>query len=238
MNGSSRPRSPPTGPAAGPFADRDEAGRLLADRLKDMNLAPPIVVLALPRGGVPVGVIVAHALGAALDLVLVRKIGVPWQPELAVAAVAEGDPPEIVVDEGVRSTTHLERSYIESRAAVELREIARRRKVYLGERKPVDIREGTAIVVDDGIATGATMRAALKAVRRRRPARLVMAVPVAPAETVNALRGEVDEIVCLLQPFPFHAVGQHYVDFRQVDDGEVVAALSATDGSDVRARYP
>jgi len=238
MNASSRLRPPANGRTTGPFADRDEAGQMLADRLKGMNLAPPIVVLALPRGGVPIGVIVANALGAALDLVLVRKIGVPWQPELAVAAVAEGDPPEIVVDEGVRSTTQLECSFIESRAVAELREIARRRKAYLGDREPLDIRDGTAIVVDDGIATGATMRAALKAVRRRRPARLVLAVPVAPAETVHALRGEVDEIVCLAQPFPFHAVGQHYVDFRQVDDSEVVDALSASGGSDVRIRHP
>jgi putative phosphoribosyl transferase len=174
-----------------------------------------------------VAVEVARALGAPLDLVLVRKIGAPWQPELAVAAVVEGDPPEIVVDEEVQRQIGVDDQYIQARAAGELLEIRRRRLVYLKGRPPAEVEGRTVIVVDDGVATGTTMRAALKALRMRRPARLVLAVPVAPADTLEALRAEVDQVVCLAQPFPFHAVGQHYVDFHQVGDDEVVAALDA-----------
>jgi putative phosphoribosyl transferase len=209
------------------FTDRTEAGRALAQRLVGMRLPQPIVVLALPRGGVPVGAEVARALGAALDVVLVRKIGAPWQPELAVAAVVEGDPPDIVVEAEVQRITGVDKAYIEAQAQTELVEIARRRRVYLQGRSPAAVEGCTAIVVDDGIATGTTMRAALKALRRRRPAMLVLAVPVAPQDTLDALRGEVDRVVCLEQPWPFHAVGQHYVEFHQVDDREVIAALDA-----------
>jgi putative phosphoribosyl transferase len=209
------------------FADRAEAGRALAQRLLLLHLAGPIVVLALPRGGVPVGAEVARALGAPLDLVLVRKIGAPWQPELAVAAVVDGTPPQTVIDEEVRRSVGVDAHYIELHAEKELLEIARRREVYLRGRAPVAVEGRTAIVVDDGIATGTTMRAALKALRMRRPARLVMAVPVAPPDTIAALRGEVDQIVCLAQPYPFHAVGLYYADFHQVGDDEVIAALAA-----------
>ncbi|HEY8708207.1 MAG TPA: phosphoribosyltransferase family protein [Burkholderiaceae bacterium] len=209
------------------FANRAEAGRALAERLLQMHLAPPIVVLALPRGGVPVGAEVARALGAALDLVLVRKIGVPWQRELAVAAVAEGEPPDIVIDAEVQRVTGVSVAYIEAQAQAELHEIARRRQIYLKGRAPAAVAGCTAIVVDDGIATGTTMRAALRALRRRRPARLVLAVPVAPHDTLEALRDEVDQVVCLSQPRPFNAVGQHYDEFHQVDDAEVIAALDA-----------
>ena len=209
------------------FSDRDEAGQALAERLRTLHLPEPIVVLALPRGGVPVGAVVARALGAMLDLVLVRKIGVPWQPELAVAAVVEGEPPEIIIDEEVRRSAGVDAEYIGSQAERELIEIARRRHLYLQGRAPADVDGRTVIVVDDGIATGTTMRAALKALRKRHPARLVLAVPVAPADTLRALRGEVDQVVCLAQPLPFHAVGEHYVDFHQVGDGEVIAALDA-----------
>jgi putative phosphoribosyl transferase len=215
----------------GRFADRAEAAGLLAERLSAMKLAPPIVVLALPRGGVPMGAIVARLLGGALDLVLVRKIGVPWQPELAVAAVAEGAPPVVVVDEEIRAATQLDVDTIDERARSEMREIARRRAVYLRGRAPVSVKGCTVIVVDDGIATGTTMRAALKAVRRRAPARLVMAVPVAPSGTLAALRDEVDDVVCLAQPFPFHAVGEHYDRFDQVDDAEVIAAMDSMRGA-------
>ena len=209
------------------FADRDEAGEALAERLLGLHLPEPIVVLALPRGGVPVGAVVARALRAPLDLVLVRKIGAPWQPELAVAAVVEGDPPEIVVDDEVRRSMGVDAEFIETQAQRELLEIARRRHVYLQGRAPVDVRGRTVIVVDDGIATGTTMRAALKALRKRHPARLVLAVPVAPTDTLEAMRGEVDQVVCLEQPSAFHAVGEHYVDFHQVGDSEVIAALDA-----------
>ena len=209
------------------FADRAAAGEALAGRLASMRLAPPIVVLALPRGGVPIGAAVARRLGAALDLLLVRKIGAPWQPELAVAAVVDGEHPEIVVDEEVQRYGGVGRDEIEARAARELGEIERRRALYLHGRAPLPLAGATVIVVDDGIATGTTMRAALRAVRRRGPAHLVLAVPVAPRDTMRRLRGEVDDLVCLAQPEPFRAVGLHYDDFHQVEDDEVLAALDA-----------
>lgn len=210
-----------------PFADRRAAGRALAQRLLESKLRAPIVVLALPRGGVPVAAEVARALGAALDLVLVRKIGAPWQPEFAIGAVAEGEPAQIVVDPAVRAMAGLDRAYIDGQARAGLREIARRRQLYLRGRPPVSLDGCTAVVVDDGVATGATMRAALKAVRARRPANLVLAVPVAPSDTLAELSPEVDLVICLEQPRPFESVGQHYIDFAQVGDDEVMAALDS-----------
>ncbi|HET7868543.1 MAG TPA: phosphoribosyltransferase [Burkholderiaceae bacterium] len=207
--------------------DRAEAGRRLGRLLAAMPGLNHAVVMALPRGGVPVGAEVARALGAPLDLLLVRKIGAPWQPELAVAAVVDGSPPQTVIDEAFCTQAGIDPRYIQERLPYELREIERRRQVYLRGRAPVDVAGATVIVVDDGIATGTTVRAALKALRRRHPRRLVLAVPVAPAEALQALRGEVDEIVCLEQPFPFHAIGAHYGDFHQVSDQEVIAALQA-----------
>jgi putative phosphoribosyl transferase len=209
------------------FNDRTEAGRALAVRLSGMSLSPPIVVLALPRGGVPIGAEIARALNAPLDLLLVRKIGAPWQRELAVAAVVDGQPPDIVFDEETMAATGVDRTYVEAEAEKELLEIERRRHTYLRGRPPVKVEGATAIVVDDGIATGTTVRAALKALRRRKPARLVLAVPVAPSDTLAALRAEVDDTVCLAEPYPFHAIGLHYRDFHQVDDDEVLAALAA-----------
>ena len=210
------------------FRNRDEAGRALAARLLHMRMAPPVVVLALPRGGVPIGVAVARALGAPLDLLMVRKIGVPWQPELALAAVVDGARPEIVIDEEVARHCNVDPHYVEDQSLVELREIDRRRKLYLQGRAAVPLEGCTVIVVDDGIATGTTVRAALKALRRSAPARLVLAVPVAPTDTLAALRSEVDELVCLSQPYPFRAIGDHYADFHQVSDDEVLAALGNT----------
>jgi putative phosphoribosyl transferase len=209
------------------FADRAEAARQLADRLVAEHLAPPIVVLALPRGGVPIGAEVARRLHAPLDLLLVRKIGAPWQRELAVAAVVEGEKPEIVVDEETSAATGVDRDYIDREAAAEWREIGRRRERYLRGRTPVPVTGATVVVVDDGIATGTTMRAALKALKRRGAKQLVVAVPVAPHDTVVMLRQEVDRVVCLAEPFPFHAIGLHYVDFHQVPDEEVIAALDS-----------
>ena len=208
------------------FSDRSEAGRALAARLSGMKLADP-VVFALPRGGVPVAAEIARALNAPLDLLLVRKIGVPWQPELALAAVVDGDDPQLVIDEQVQDRSGVSRSYIDSEAKEQLREIERRRAVYLQGRPPIAVENRTAIVVDDGIATGTTVRAALKALRRRKPARLVLAVPVAPPETIEALAADVDEVICLEQPSPFYAIGLYYVDFHQVSDEEVMAALTA-----------
>jgi len=208
------------------FEDRRQAGRMLAERVAALALVEP-VVLALPRGGVPVAVEVAAALHAPLDLLLVRKIGAPDQPELAVAALAEGPPPETVIDEQTLAATGATRAYVENRARVELQEIVRRRQRYLGGRAALAVAGKVVVVVDDGIATGTTVRAALRALRRRRPARVVLAVPVAPPSVIEALRSEVDDCVCLAQPEFFGAVGRFYADFRQVDDAEVAALLQA-----------
>ncbi|MGE5712319.1 MAG: phosphoribosyltransferase [Betaproteobacteria bacterium] len=207
-----------------PFADRVEAGRMLGARLAALQLVNP-VVLALPRGGVPVALEVARALDAPLDLLLVRKIGVPWQPELAVAAVMDGTEPVVVVERHIQAEAGVKQEYIEQRAKEELAEIERRRRTYLAERAPVAVAGRTAIVVDDGIATGTTMRAALKGLRRRNPARLVLAVPVAPPDTIEELRQEVDDVVCLAQPSFFGAIGYFYRDFHQLSDDEVIALM-------------
>lgn len=207
-----------------PFENRFEAGRILGTRLGALHLANP-VVLALPRGGVPVALEVARALEAPLDLLLVRKIGVPWQPELAVAAVMGGAEPVVVVERHIQAETGVKQEYIEQRAQEELAEIERRRRTYLADRAPVPVAGRTAIVVDDGIATGTTMRAALKGLRRRNPARLVLAVPVAPPDTINELRQEVDDVVCLAQPSFFGAIGYFYRDFHQLSDDEVITLM-------------
>ena len=216
------------------FANRHDAGRALAARLADEQakgvLRGPIVVLALPRGGVPVALPVAERLHAALDLLLVRKIGAPWQSELAVAAVVDGGQPEVVIDEATSAATGASRAYIDEQAGIEWREIERRRALYLRGRAAVDVKGATVIVVDDGIATGTTVRAALQALRRRGAARLVLAVPVAPHDTLTQLRREVDRIVCLAEPDPFRAIGLHYEDFEQVSDESVIAALERYGG--------
>ena len=209
------------------FKNRTEAGQRLAERLASERLVAPVVVLALPRGGVPVAAEVARRLAAPLDLLLVRKIGAPWQRELAVAAVVDGDAPEVVVDEGLSAYAGADRAYLERETAAALAEIERRRQVYLQGRQPLSLTGATVVLVDDGIATGTTVRAALKAVRRRGAARIVLAVPVAPHDILMALRSQCDRIICLAEPQPFRAVGLHYLDFHQVEDGEVQAALTA-----------
>lgn len=208
------------------FVDRIEAGRALADRLVAMALPGPLVVLALPRGGVPVAAEIALALDAPLDLLLVRKIGAPFQPELAVAAVVEGTPPAVVRDDETCAATGVDEAYIQRHAAREALVIEHRRRRYLTGHAPVPVDGATVIVVDDGLATGTTMRAALLGLRQRHPARVVLAVPVAPADTVARLSAEADQVVCLAQPEPFHAIGLHYRDFHQLDDDEVIAALA------------
>lgn len=209
------------------FHDRRSAGEQLAQMLRTRHFENP-VVLAIARGGLPVAVPIAHALNAPLDLLLVRKIGVPWQPELAAAAIIDGidgEVPQLTLDEEVIRDCHIDSNYIQAEAKRELAEIERRRRTYLGEQPSVPVSGRCAIVVDDGLATGTTMRAALRAVRRRHPARLVMAVPVAARDSLAALSGEADEVVCLAQPEPFDAVGLHYAVFNQVSDAEVVALL-------------
>ena len=207
------------------FADRGEAGRRLADKLLHLKDRQP-VVLALPRGGVAVGFEIAQSLDAPLDIVLVRKIGVPWQPELALGAVTDGAAREIFVDRDLATSLDVPDNYIEEETARQLEEIDRRRKSYCEGRPALEVAGRTAIVVDDGIATGATMRVALQAVRRRGPARSVLAVPVAPPDTLAALRKEVDEAVCLETPIGLVAIGFYYRDFHQMRDSEVTDLLA------------
>ena len=207
------------------FTDRHEAGRLLAQQLLELKDECP-VVLALPRGGVPVGFEIACALAAPLDLVLVRKIGAPDQEELAIGAIADGGDPELVVNRDTLAYRQISRDYLAKTKAAALHEIERRRVAYCDDRPPVDVTGRTAIVVDDGIATGSTMLAALRATRRRKPARLVLAVPVAPHHALEKLRHEVDQVVCLNTPAVFFAVGQFYRQFPQLEDAEVIALLT------------
>jgi putative phosphoribosyl transferase len=167
-------------------------------------------------------------LGAPLDLIMVRKIGIPGHPELAAAAIIDGQDPEVVVNERVCTLAGVRRQYIETMARQELAEIERRAGLYLKGRPRVPIAGRTAIIVDDGIATGTTMRAVINALRRKKPKSLVLAVPVAPRETVEALRGQADDIICLESPDPFVAVGVHYDDFRQVSDAEVIELIEGT----------
>ncbi len=207
------------------FRDREEAGRLLADRLRGLALDAP-VVLALPRGGVAVGLEVARALNAPLDLVLVRKIGAPSQPELAIGAIADGEQPDLVTDTALISALLVSDDYLERAKSAALAEIERRRVLYLGQAAPVPIAGRDVIVVDDGIATGATVEAALRSVRHRRPARVILAVPVASAQAIARLLPEADEIVCLDAPADFYAVGQFYRDFAQLTDDDVIDLMA------------
>jgi putative phosphoribosyl transferase len=206
------------------FGDRSDAGRRLAARLNAWRGRNP-VVLALPRGGVPIGFEIARVLRAPLDLVLVRKIGAPGEPEFAIGAVSDGDRPELVLDEQLVARLGITRDYIEDAKAAEVAELERRRSVYLKGRPPVPVTGRPVIVVDDGIATGATMLSALRATRRRDPAHLLLAVPVAPRDVVRRLRRTVDEIVCLHTPKHLSAVGAYYRAFPQLCDGEVIALL-------------
>jgi predicted phosphoribosyltransferase len=209
------------------FVDRLDAGRRLALQLTRFKDEHP-VVLALPRGGVPVAAEVARALEAPLDLVLVRKIGVPFQPELAAGAVVDGPSPITVWNDEILMMAGLTREALDGVVRAELAEIQERRTRYLADRQRPQIEGHTAIVVDDGIATGATVRAALRAVRGAGPRRVVLAVPVAPPETIAILEREADEVVCLEMPAELRAIGLHYLDFSQVSDDEVIALLDAS----------
>jgi putative phosphoribosyl transferase len=220
------------------FADRSEAGRQLAKAL-DGYRGKDAVVLALPRGGVPVAAEVAAHLEIPLDLLLVRKIGVPAQPELAMGAVIDGATPIVVRNEGVIRRAWVSAAEFERACSVELAEIERRRLRYLGDRRSVDLEGRIAIIVDDGIATGATMRAAIQGLRRRHPSKIILAVPVAPPETVAALRKDADHVICLEEPDYFQAIGFYYRDFRQLGDQDVIACLDAsrsTAAADISAK--
>jgi putative phosphoribosyl transferase len=208
-----------------PFKNRSEAGRKLAIALaKYKDQAPTI--LALPRGGVPVAAEVAAALDAPLDLILVRKVGVPFQPELAMGAVVDGVAPIVVRNEEVIRHAGITEDTFKAVCDAELAEIERRRARYLGDRERAEVAGRTAIVIDDGIATGATTRAALRATRMRNPKRLVLAVPVAPTESLADMRREADDVICVENHELFGAIGFYYRDFRQVADEEVVEILS------------
>lgn len=206
------------------FRNRTDAGRQLAKALAGYKDQQP-VILALPRGGVPVAAQVAAALNAPLDLILVRKIGVPFQPELAMGAVVDGGAPIVVRNEDVIRLAGIDESEFKAICDDELAEIERRRQRYLGNRKRVDVSGRTAIVIDDGVATGATTRAALRATRARKPKRLVLAVPVAPTDSLPELRHEADDVVSLEDHEFFGAIGLYYADFSQVSDEEVIEIL-------------
>ena len=208
------------------FASRDEAGRELARHLLKMRDQAP-VVLALPRGGVPVAARVAEALNAPLDLMLVRKIGVPGHRELAVGAIAGAEGQTMVTNPAVAAMEGLNERDIDQLADAERAELRRRQALYLNGRAPVALGGRTVILVDDGIATGATAKAALLAIRKAAPKRIVLAVPVASDDAVADLRPFADDIICLEIPPMFYAVGAHYRDFPQIDDTEVIETLAS-----------
>jgi predicted phosphoribosyltransferase len=214
-----------------PFRDRREAGQLLATKLTAYANRPDVLVLALPRGGVPVAYEVARALGAPMDIFLVRKLGVPGYEELAMGAIATGGV-RVLNDElvgGLRIPDYI----IDEVAAWEQQELERRERLYRGARPVPDVRGRTVILVDDGLATGATMQAAVKALRLQQPARIVVAVPTAAPETCTQLKAVADDVICAITPEPFHAVGLWYEDFSQTTDEEVRDLLAQ--GSDRRA---
>ncbi|HIK43937.1 MAG TPA: phosphoribosyltransferase [Leptolyngbyaceae cyanobacterium M65_K2018_010] len=206
------------------FNDRTEAGRLLATQLGDYAQRPNVLVLALPRGGVPVAFEVARALQVPLDICLVRKLGVPGHSELAMGAIASGG--VRVLNYDVVSSLGISSRTIDEVAAKELRELQRRDRAYRGDRPPPVIQDQMVILIDDGIATGATMRAAIAVLKSQHPQQIIVAIPVAPAETCQVLRQEVDRVVCLATPAPFYAIGLWYDNFAQTTDEEVCGLLA------------
>jgi putative phosphoribosyl transferase len=209
----------------GCFRDRRAAGAELAVQLAGYRKIPAPLVLALPRGGVPVAYEIARALGAEFDVIVVRKLGVPQQPELALGAVASGG--ALVFNDDIVGAIGLTRAHLDAIVRAERAELLRREHSYRGEREPLDVRGRTVIVVDDGLATGASMRAAVTALRSLRPAKIVVAVPVAPIETAEEFADIADDFVCIETPRDFHSVGWWYRDFDQTQDDEVRALLGA-----------
>lgn len=206
------------------FKNRADAGRLLAQRLQHYANKPDVLVLALPRGGVPVAAEIARSLGVGIDVFIVRKFGAPGQKELAMGAVATGG--VRVLDDDVVRLMRIRAEAISAEAAEEQRELERREQLYRGARPAPVLKDQIVIVVDDGLATGSTMRAAVAALRQQQPARIVVAVPVAPPSTLRAFAGEADEVVCLLAPDEsFDGVGRWYLDFSQTNDEQVRALL-------------
>lgn len=201
------------------FANRAEAGRLLAGKLTRFARDGSPLLLALPRGGVPVAAVVAEELGLPFDLLIVRKLGVPGHEEYAMGAIAAGG--VMVLDHRVIAQLGIQLENVERVIHRENRELTRREELYRGNRPPPEVAGRTVIVVDDGIATGSTMSAAIELLRKRKAGRIVVAVPVAPHDTIRRLRGEADEVIVLLEPADFMAVGRWYVDFSQTSDEDV-----------------
>jgi putative phosphoribosyl transferase len=206
------------------FQDRREAGRVLADALVALNLRDP-VVLALPRGGVPVADEIAGALGAPLDIVLVRKVGAPGNPELAIAAIVDGNPPDVVLNHDIVEAYGLDDGEIAARVNAARSELDRRREAYGRHRRLASVGGKAVVLVDDGAATGATMTAAIRALRRRSPREIVVALPASPPDVVARLGEDADRVVCVRQPVDFRALGYHYRDFEQLSDGDVTGIL-------------
>jgi predicted phosphoribosyltransferase len=219
------------------FRDRREAGQKLGQALANYKADQP-VIYALPRGGVEVAAGVAIVLEAPLELLLVRKIGLPWQPELAMGSVIDGGAPMVFRNEEVLATVRIANEVFNTACGRELAEIERRRRRYLGDRVPLDPKGRVAIVVDDGIATGATMKVALMALRRRQPKLIVLAVPVAARQSLQALRKDADRLVCLEAPEDLVAIGYYYQEFRQLDDDDVVRLLAEVRAAGVPRAQP
>ena len=207
------------------FRDRQEAGQKLGAALEPLQLKDPIV-LALPRGGVPVAAEVAKALKAPLDLVIVRKVGAPGNPELAVAAIVDGDPPDVVLNREIVEAYALDDGALRVLVAQERPELERRRAVYRGKDLPLAVAGKTVIVVDDGAATGTTMKVAIRALKRRSPRKIIVALPVAPTDTVDELAQEADLMICLSQPARFRALSYYYGSFPQLSDSEVLDIMA------------
>ncbi len=209
------------------FENRADAGRQLANALKHYR-NQDVVVLALPRGGVPVAVEIAKELDAPLSVIIVRKVGVPYQPELAMGAVADGAAPVIVRNDDVLRRCGVSEDVFQNVCAKELKEIERRSALYLGKKSPINVKGRIVILVDDGIATGASVRVAILRLQQRKPRKIVLAVPVGASETLEALSREVDAVVCLEEPLMLQAIGCHYRDFAQLTNEEVMDTLSSS----------
>ncbi|HWQ85686.1 phosphoribosyltransferase [Brevundimonas sp.] len=209
------------------FPDRAAAGRRLGEALAD-RVHGDAIVYAIPRGGTLVALEVARALDAPLDLALVRKIGAPGNPEVALAAVIDGSHPRTIINEDIVRLTGATADYLERERVSALAEIERRRRLYFEDHERLDPAGRVAVLVDDGLATGATARAAVAGLRAQGVRRVVLAIPVAPRALAATFRHEVDDLICLLEPQPFRSVGEAYADFHQVDDAEVIACLAAS----------
>ncbi|AZO16691.1 phosphoribosyltransferase [Mesorhizobium sp. M2A.F.Ca.ET.043.05.1.1] len=211
------------------FRDRQEAGQKLGASLDQLQLKDPIV-LALPRGGVPVAAEIAKALKAPLDLVIVRKVGAPGNPELAVAAIVDGEPPDVVLNREIVEAYALDDGALRVLIAQERPELERRRAVYRGKDLPLSVTGKTVIIVDDGAATGTTMKVAIRALKRRSPRKIIVALPVAPVDTADELAQEAD-LICLNQPARFRALSYYYGNFPQLSDNEVLDIMALARGN-------